>query len=682
MAKFVVGTDIGGTFTDVIGVDIETGEQRIGKTLSTPPGYVEGVIDGLNKAGLKPEEVSMFRHGATISTNTIVQRRGAKTGFVTTEGFKGITICGRAERQHAFDFNLDRPDPLVPPRHIMPVQERIGPDGEVVTPLNENDVLRAARIFKKRGMEAIAIGFMDSFMNPAHEVRAKEILAKECPNMFVCTSSEIHPEMFEVERFSTTIQNAYIGPIMKGYMEELEKALARWGYRGQILITHSGGGVMSMEEAIRIPVRSCHSSPVSGVMGMGLYMGTLAGYQDLLTFEMGGTTNDVSLIHKGQPIITEVWHILWNNPVRVPHVDSRYIGAGGGSIAWVDQGGMLRNGPQSAGAFPGPACFGLGGTEPTNTDAQLVLGRLNPEYFLGGAMKVHPELSRKAIKEKVADHFVWSLEEAASAILEIANASLAGAVRLMSVERGLDPRDFVMVAYGGSGPMYGVQVARDLYLPKVIVPPLPGYASAFGATRVDVRHDLLRPVHKTEKEIDLRALSRLLSDMDAEMRGLLEKEGVPKDKMTLQWFLDVKYFDQTTYFTVEAPLSEIRSLESIFAAFLSAMKQKYGYTLPTGFVEMEVVNARVTGLGVIPKPEIIKSGRSGAAKEAQKGTRKVYFREAEGYVDTAIYERSLLLTGATLRGPAIIEQPDTTTVVPPGVEGIVDDYGNVILTVR
>lgn len=683
MGKFIVGSDIGGTFTDIIGVDVETGEQRLGKVPSTPPTYFDGVINGLRRGNLRGEECISFRHGATVSTNAILERKGVKTGLLTTEGFRDVLGGGRAERISAFELDWDPPPLIIPRRDVLTARERIGAWGDVIVPLNEDDVRAAARKFRKRGMKSVAVVYMDSFMNPIHEKRTEEILKEELPGVEISCSYKIRPEMLEFERTTTTVLNAYIAPILRDYLAGLlERLRTQWNFDGGILVTTSGGGIMGMEEAVKFPAKTFHSSPVSGAVGMAGYIGQLAGFDNVIAFETGGTTNNVSMIYKGQPAITHEWKILWNVPCCLPSVDTIYIGAGGGSIGWVDRGKILNVGPQSMGAVPGPACYGMGGEEPTNTDCQIVLGRINPEYFLGGEMTVYPELSRKALEEKIGRVYGWSAEEAAWAMYKVATSNLMMALRLQTVARGWDPRDFAIVAYGGGGAMYAVDLARELGVGTVVIPPLPGYASAFGAVRVDVKHEFTAAIHKVESELNFQELNRSMDELVAEGLKTLEREGIAEKDRIIQRFVDVKYFDQSQYFTVEVPPGEIRDLKEITDRFLQAMKARYGYILPPGFVEVEIVNLRVVAWGVVPKPELRRLDRPGPVERALKGKRKVYFEESNGFTEADIYERLELPTGGTFEGPAIVEQPDTTTVMPPGCVAKVDDYGNLIIKVR
>ncbi|MBP7625130.1 MAG: hydantoinase/oxoprolinase family protein, partial [Xanthomonadales bacterium] len=446
--KWVVGTDIGGTFTDVIGVNLETGEQRIGKVPSTPPTFFDGVINGLKRAGLRGEDVASFRHGATVSTNAILERKGVKTALITTTGFRDVLGGGRAERISAFELDWDPPELIIPRRDVLTVRERVSPYGEVLVPLNEEDVVTAARKCRKRGVESIAVVYMDSFMNTVHEIRTREILQRELPGVDITLSHEVLPQMLEFERTCTTVLNAYIAPILKNYLSGLSNRLKKdWNFNGPILVTTSGGGVIGMDEAAKMPAKTFHSSPVSGAVGMAGYIGSLAGFENVIAFETGGTTNNVSMIYRGSPAITHEWKILWNVPCCLPSVDTVYIGSGGGSIGWVDKGKILNVGPQSMGAVPGPACYGQGGEEPTNTDCQIVLGRIDPKYYLGGELKVDGNLSRKALVDKIGAHYGWTAEESAANMYRVAMANLMMAMRIQTVARGWDPRDFAIVPY-------------------------------------------------------------------------------------------------------------------------------------------------------------------------------------------------------------------------------------------
>ena len=680
MGKYIAAVDIGGTFSDLVCLDTVSGEIKNVKVPSTPPTFIEGVMNALKKAGIPPSEMIVFKHGSTIATNAIIQRRGAKTGLVATKGFRDILEAARADRPELFDLSWDPNPPLVPRRHRLGVSERVDYEGNVVTPLNEEEVRHAARLFKKRGIEAVAICFLNSFMNPEHERRTKEILKQEMPQAYICHSYEIFPEIKEFERTSTTAVNAYLGPIVDRYLADLTKELTSWGYKGDTLIIHSGGGVMSLDAAREIPARTCQSGPAGGVVG-GAYIGQMSGFPNVITFDIGGTSTDLAVTYRGQPPMESGWKVEWKIPIRFPCIDVHSIGAGGGSIAWIDKGGTLKNGPQSAGANPGPACYGLGGKEPTNTDCHLVLGRLNPETFLGGDMTVKPDLAHKAIKGKIADFFGMSVEEAADGILRVANANIAYATRLISVERGYDPREFALLAFGGGGPLHAAEAARELKIPKVLVPQYPGLASAFGQLQVEIRQDYLRPLLQLAKEVELARVNQTYRELETNAREALRREGVAEKQIELQRFADVKYFPQTEYFTLPIPSREIarEDIDGLVRDFLARHEQEFGYTVPVEFADVEVVNARLVAKGPAPKGELKKHPEKGNAKEALKGERKVYFREAGGWVMSQIYDRAKLRCGASFKGPAIVEQSDSTTVVPPGVKATVDEYLNLVL---
>ena len=680
--KWIVGTDVGGTFTDIIGINTETGEQRIGKVSTTPPTYYEGILNGLKRAGISGDEAGAFRHGATVSTNAVEERKGSKTALITTKGFRDVLGGGRAERISAFELDWDPPDIIVPRRNVLTVEERVSPWGEVVVPLNEDDVRTAARKCRKRGIESIAVVYMDSFMHPEHEIRTREILKEELPDVDVSISWDVRPEMLEFERTTTTVLNAYVAPIMKRYMAGLLEILKKdWNYSNPIMITTGSGGLVGIEEAIKLPALTFHSSPVSGAVGFAGYLGSLAGHKNVIAFETGGTTNNVSMIYQGSPAMTREWKILWNVPCCLPSVDTLYMGAGGGSIGWVDKGGILNVGPQSQGAVPGPACYGMGGEEATNTDTQIVLGRINPDYFLGGEMTVQPELSFKALKEKIGDKYGWSAEEAAANMYMVAMTNLMLGIRLQTVSRGWDPRDFAIVPYGGGGALYACDIAREVGMTNVVVPPLPGYASAFGALRVDVRHEFVKPIFALESQLNYDKLNEEMDELVNRAIETLKKEGIEEKNMVIQKLIDVKYWSQSSHFTVNTPPGKIKDLKTITKNFLAAMKAKFGYTLPPGYVEIEVANLRIIATGVVDKPEVGKITRGGDIKEAKKKPRKVWYKDYD-FVKADIYERSLMPVGATFEGPAIVEQPDTTTVIPPKTHCKIDDYGNIIIKVE
>lgn len=681
MRKLRVAVDIGGTFTDLVAYDEDGQELITVKTPSTPPTFIEGVMNVLEKAQIKPEEIVIFKHGSTISTNAIIERRGAETGMVTTKGFRDVLAAGRANRPDLFNSNWDPSPPLVPRRHILEARERIDYEGTVIEELNEDDVREAARKFKLRGIECVAVAYINSFMRPDHERRTKEILLEELGDgAWVTTSSEVLPEIREFERTSTVAANAYLMPVMERYIDSLIDSLGKWGYDGEVYVTHSGGGVVTANAARTVPARICHSGPAGGVVG-GLLVGKHAGFDNVITFDMGGTSADLALVHEGEPTLAPEWRVDWNIPILFPAIDLVAIGAGGGTIAWVDTGGSLRAGPQSAGADPGPACFGKGNEEPTITDAHLFLGRLNPETYLGGDMEIRPDLAEQAI-EGLAGKLGLSAPQTASGILRIANANMTSATHLISVERGYDPRDFALVAGGGAGPLHAVEIAQELRIPQVIVPPTPGVTSALGILQVDLRHDLLAPVLQQVKDLDVKALNETFSELTSEATEVLEAEDIPDDRRSIELSVDARYYGQTPYMNMKldkVPESQ-EEVDALVAQYRERYEAEFGYQLPEDVATVEIVNARVAAIGITDDVALAEV-EAGSADDAKVGERSVYFDEFEDFTDTPIYDRAKLGAGAEITGPAVIEQTDTTVLVPPEATATVDKFNNIVIAV-
>jgi N-methylhydantoinase A len=675
-----VAIDIGGTFTDLVAYDEETHEVVTVKTPSTPPGFIDGVMNALAKAGIKPEEVSAFRHGSTIATNAIIERRGAKTGLVTTKGMRDVLAAGRANRPDLFNSNWDPSPPLVERRNVLTVAERVDYEGKVLVELDEQDVRAAARKFKKRGIESVAVAYLNSFMSAGHELRTKAILEEELgDSVRICTSAETLPEIREFERTSTAAANAYLMPVIERYIDTLLTALRDWGYHGDVTVTHSGGGVMSARSARTVPARICHSGPAGGVIG-GALVGKSAGIDSVITFDMGGTSADLSLVHEGRPSIASEWRVDWNIPILFPAVDLVAIGAGGGTIAWVDAGGSLRVGPQSAGADPGPACLDRGNDQATITDAHVFLGRLDPETYLGGDVDIDPELAEQAIT-RLADTLGMSAPEAASGILRIANAHMTQATHLISVERGYDPREFALVAGGGAGPLHAVEIARELGIPTVIVPPTPGVTSALGILQVDLRHDLLRSVLKQAHQIEPAELGRVFGELDAEAREILTREGGSGD-LEVELSLDVRYYGQTPYVNIvldEVPRDRA-AIEAIVERYGSEYEHEFGYRLGEEVATVELVNARVAAISRTGET-VIEQTPPPAGPAAPRQTRPVWFDETGDYADTPIYARGRLAVGTQIAGPAVLEQVDTTVLVPPGASLSIDEHLNILIEV-
>ncbi len=678
MTPFRAGIDIGGTFTDTVTVT-ESGAVGYVKVPSTPPAFVDGLMNGLESAEHPIADMSLLAHGTTVGINAIVTRQGAKAALVTTRGFRDVMVIRRGDRE-SFDLWWQPPKPIIPRKHRFELAGRINYLGEEIEPLDEDEIRALAQRIDALELEAVAVVFVNSPVDPTHELRVKELLEAELPQAYVSASCEILPEILESERTATTTINAYIGPIMDRYVGALEDDLAGAGYSGDVTIATSAGGVATPDTVRTVPARTLESGPAAGVMA-GREIAGAAGFDEVVTFDMGGTSLDIGLVAGGEARRTHEYLIEWGTPVRFPSIDVFSIGAGGGSIAWIDAGGGLRNGPQSAGARPGPACYDTGGAAPTNTDAQVVLGRLRPEAFLGGQMKIYPELAREAIERDVGQPLGMAIDEAADAIIQIANNNMVQSLRLATVERGLDPREFSLLAFGGAGPLYAAEVARAGSIPTVLVPRYPGLTSALGLLMIDIRHDASRSILRTREDVTLDELNETYSELEGRVLELLRGEGVEDAQATLSREVDVRYFGQSEGFTVpveSGALSEA-SLDAIFASFLELQEREFGYVMPEEFASLELVTARVSGIGVVDKVELERLAAGSGAESALIGERDVYF---EGTAHSShVYERERLGAGDAVEGPAIVEQIDSTTVMPPGSSATVDELGNLVITV-
>ncbi len=519
-------------------------------------------------------------------------------------------------------------------------------------------------------MQTVAVCFVNAHANPAHELRMREILEEELPGVAVSTSAETLPEIFEHERFSTTVANAVLSPLISGYVNRLQDRLSEQGYRGDVLLLHSGGGVMTPKLAERFAVRLAASGIAAGAIA-SRHIATLCGFPNAIGFDMGGTSTDVSLVYAGEERVTKEWFVEYGYPICFPSIEVLTIGAGGGSFAWIDEAGSLRNGPQSAGAHPGPACYGGGNDRPTNTDANLVLGRLGEE-LIGGAMQLDPSAAERAIMEHVARPLGLGLVEAADAIIQVANANMADAMRLISIRRGYDPREFCLVAFGGAGPLHGAALAEELSIPTVLVPPSPGITSALGCLLVDVRHDLSAMFLARADAVDRDALEAEFARLEAEGRERLHAEGVPEAQMSIQRLVDMRYLGQWRSLTV--PVSAPVDMVAAATRFHAEHERAYNYRRDGS--PIEIYRLGVRAIGVTPKPELRRHERNGGPVSA-RGSRPVHFDASGTAVDTPLYLRSELPAGAELAGPAIVDQLDSTTVVPPGWRAEVDEWLNI-----
>jgi N-methylhydantoinase A len=679
-----IGIDVGGTFTDIVLIDDATREVHYTKVLTTHDDLARGVIAGIDKmlemVGATFDKVDYTVHGTTIGTNALIERKGARTGLITTQGMRDVLEIGRIERPAAglYDIFVDTPLPLVPRYLRLDVEERVGVDGEVVVPLDEESAREAVRFLKDQAVESIAISLLFSFRNPTHEERVRELCQSMFPEAAVSISSEIAPEFREFERTSTTVINAYLAPVVEHYLDNLEGQLQdRYG-DVDLRIMQASGGSMTTEIAKYRAVNIVNSGPAGGALAAA-YAGRLTGDDQVISVDMGGTSFDVGVIDRGEPRVAPESQFE-GFPVKIPILDVQAIGAGGGSLAWIDEGGALNVGPKSAGSEPGPACYGLGGEQPTVTDANLVLGRLNPEYFLGGEMKLYPELAEAAIAQHVSEPLGVSLEEAASGIIRVVNANMERAISVNSTEKGFDVREFALLPFGGAGPLHAAELAQDLDMKRVVVPPYAGTFSAVGLLVANTRYDYASTVAKSEKELTPEELLRGFKELEAQGRAQLKAQNVAEDQIEILWSADLRYEGQSYELSTPVKRSEILTqsdIEEIVSLFHDMHHRIYAYGSVDEIVEF--INLRVAAIGKVPEVSLAHGGATGGdAGIARKDTRPVHFLK-EGFIDTAIYDRALLRPGHVVTGPALIEEIASTTVITPGTEGTVDEFGNIII---
>jgi len=671
-----VAIDIGGTFTDLVGFDDKTGHFADAKSLTTPHDLVQGIIDCLNKSGLTADAIDELIHGSTIAINTLIERTGAKTALVVTNGTRDVYIIGRGNRPEAYNFFFHRHRPLVPRHLTREVTERVFASGAVETRLDRSAVEQVARDLAAEGVDAVAVCFLHSYINPDHERAAGEIIRAALPDAYVSLSHEILREYREFERTSTTVVNAYIGPKVGGYVRGLKSKLEGIGFSGNLSIMRSNGGVMTPEVAQERPVAMMESGPVGGIIASAK-IGEKLGYRNVISFDMGGTTAKASLIRDGEPSLAPGYYVggyASGHPVMLPMIDVVEIGAGGGSIAWRDEIDALKVGPQSAGADPGPICYRGGGTEPTITDANVVLGRLDPNNFLGGTMKLDADGARSGIEQKIAKPLGMNVVQAAQAIIDIAVNKMSLCVREVSVEKGYDPRDFVMFASGGAGPLHVLAVARELHIPTVVVPLFPSHFSALGMLLADERHDFIRTYYADLAGVDFAKLIEVRDEMIAEAQGGLRHA----KEAELQVRLDLRYTGQE--FTLSVPVTPAQlkkgDRRGIRIAFDKLYEQRYAHHSPDEPVEM--VNIRLAAVGQRPKLEFPKKR---GAKRPTPRRRLVHLGSAAKPVACPIYGRDTLSAGARIAGPALIEEHGTTTVIYAGDKCRVASSGELIVSV-
>ena len=684
----LIGVDVGGTFTDVVYVDTERNETFVHKVPTTPDDPSQGVMTGMlalcRQNNINPDALQHIYHGTTIATNAVLEYKGARTGIVTTKGFRDILHIGRHQRPQHYSIMQGIPwqeRPLAPRRHRKVVEERlVPPKGEVLVPLNEEEVRQAARELKAEGVESIAVCFLFSYLDPSHENRAAEILREEFPEAFVTTSSSVSPQFREFERFTTAALNAFIGPKVSYYINQLVAALRTAKINADLHIMRSNGGVATIKMTTELPVLTLLSGPAAGVLG-GAWSGDLCGRDRLITFDIGGTSADIGVVTDGrfsEATARDTW--IAGYPVMVPMIDIQTIGAGGGSIAYVDSGGAFHVGPISAGSRPGPAAYRRGGTQPTVTDANLVLGRLDKHRFLGGEMELDEVAARRVIGE-LAGQLGLPEIEAAEGIITIVNSNMANAIRSRTVQKGIDPREYSLVAFGGAGPLHGVEVAMMLSIPEVIVPLYPGLTSALGLLTTDLKYDSIKTEFQVSTDLDIRRLNDDFEHMQNSLANQFKLDGIAPDSIAFTRSTDARYVGQGYELRVDMPQGEITEsgMTAVMEQFHRLHESEYGHFFPDSPIEF--VNIRVAGIGSTPKIGKPPKITGGTLEAALVKTGRAVFRvdgELQEF-ETSFYLRDKLPVEREIAGPAIVLQTDSTTLVPPGSILVADPSGNIII---
>lgn len=676
-----IGIDSGGTFTDVCLFDDATGMVAVWKVPSTPDdpsrAIARGTQEGVERVRASPADIAYFGHGTTVGTNALIQHRGVKTGLITTEGFRDLIEIGRQKRPDLYDLQADKAPPLVTRDLRFGVAERVRYDGSVETPLDEEAVRQAARALKSEGVKAVAIGFLYGFVRPEHEEAAKHIVTEEFPEAFICASHEVAPEFREYERISTTVVNAYLGPVMQGYIRRLADRLKELGLKAVPHLTQSNGGVIGFDMAARLPVRTVLSGPSTGVVAAQA-IGAMIGIPSLITFDMGGTSSDVALLDDGEAKLASEANVH-GYPIKAPMLDIHTVGAGGGSLAAIDSGGLLKVGPRSAGADPGPVCYGRGATEPAVTDANVVLQTLNPTHLLGGRMPIDQALSKQAIG-RLADELGLDLMATAQGIISVVTANMAKAIRVISVQRGHDPRDYALVAFGGAGPLHAARLARELDMKRIVVPRNPGIGCALGLLLTDLRANFATTRLATLSDALVPDMAEIFVALQEQADHWFAEEGVASADRRLKRTADLRYHGQNYELAIDVPDGPITpaTIAALAEGFAAAHKRLYGFVAEGEAVQL--VTYRVEAVGLVPKAAFRPEPDAGPdASHAVIGSREVWFPEAGGFVACPIYDRDKLKSGNRFVGPAIVEQMDSTTVLLPGMTATVEPYLNLVL---
>lgn len=678
-----IGIDVGGTFTDVTLLDAETGRYYNYKLSSTPQDQSIAIAEGAREAmalyGVKPESIDYFGHGTTVATNMIIERKGAKTALLTTKGFADVLEIARQVRPSLYNIQMDKPEPLIRRALRREVDERICADGSIYQPVDREQVIRILQSLKEEGVESLAVCFLFSYLNSEHEKLVESCIQEVWPQVYYSISSQILPEFREFERLSTTVINSYLGPKMKQYIDNLRNRVREEGITVEPYITQSSGGVMSIGSTVETPVQTALSGPSAGVVG-AIYVCQSAGYQNLITYDMGGTSTDVSLVIDGVPEYTTKRKVC-GLPSGIPMIDVHAVGAGGGSIAHIDAGGALKVGPESAGAFPGPACYDLGGTNPVVTDANLALGRLNPNHVLGGRMKLHKEKALESIERVVAKPMDISVTQAAMGIINVVNSNMVRAIRVITVERGYNPSEFTLVAYGGAGPLHAVQLAKEMSIRKVIIPPSPGTLCSLGLLTADIRKGYVRTAICPYSEASAQSINEIFAPLMEMGNKWLETEKVPSENRRFHNVIEMRYIGQNYELQITVPSTPLtgQDFDALKEKFFLEHEKNYGYYNP--HAPIQLVNFRSEAIGIVAKPALSKLERvTTGLSQCELERREIYFEET-GSVECPVYDRAKLGCIARVSGPCIVEQMDSTTVIPPNTYFEVDQYGNIIVTV-
>jgi N-methylhydantoinase A len=677
----LIALDIGGTFTDLVAFDLAAGTIHHAKSSTTPSDLSIGIRETLRKSALPIDAAETFIHGSTVAINTAIERTGARTALLVTEGTRDVYSIGRGNRPEAYNLFFKRPEPYVPRQRTREIAERLSAAGDVVTVLARDQARDIATSLNAEDIESVAVCFLHSWANPQHEIAVGEILAGAAPKVYRSLSHEILREYREYERTSTTVLNAYVGPRVNRYLEDLERLLESFHFTGRLLIMQSNGGTMSPATAKRVPVATMESGPVGGIIAAA-EVGTGLKYPNVIAFDMGGTTAKVSLVQNGKPDIAQGYFIggaASGHPVMLPVVDIIEVGAGGGSIAWIDAVGALKVGPRSAGGQPGPVCYGQGGTEPTVTDANVVLGRVIASRFLGGEMPLDAQAAREAIRVKIAEPLGLTINEAALGIVKIAIAEMSLAVRGVSVARGYDPRDFAMLAFGGAGPLHAAEIARELHIPTLIVPRVPGHFSALGMLMADLRHDYVRTYYKPLAASDFAEIGRIFDEMIADGRRLLIEEGTIPEAVHVQRFLDLRYIGQE--FPIQTPAAgeviAAADVDGMRASFDELHDRRYGHQAVDE--PIEIVNLRLTVTGRRERSHFARVAAGGSSAPIAQSD--VVLDDANVPVACPVFDRERLAAGARVSGPGVIWEYASTTVLFEGDELTVADSGELLIRI-